>query len=138
MIQIALEKAEGVDFYQMVIPSIPPKKEGELGYAFYEPGKRPFYSLKAMTCDKKCAKDINRFVRILKMGNPDLLPGSVSAAIIDTTDSLVVIRLRVGEDSIEALTKADFKVSWGMGTIELIPQFPVRRSAGEEEEAMEA
>ena len=121
VIQIALEYGQGVGWYADNIPSFPPKKDGEPGYRFFKPGERPFRTFKAVVSEPEAADDLDGFVQILKGFNPFLREGYLSASKISTTKVLAIIRLRVGEELMDALAKEDFRVCYGLGTITLQP-----------------
>ena len=121
VLQLAIETGEGIDWYEANVPSFLPKKEGEPGFRFYRPGKRPFQAYKVVVSKPETADNLPRFVDRLKRFNSFLRGGYLSASKISTTKTLAVIRLRVGEELMEALAKEDFRVCYGIGSITLQP-----------------
>ena len=82
------------------------------------------------------AEDLPRIVDFLPAFNPCLSEGYLSASRISTTKALAVIRLRVGEEMVEALAREDFRVCFGIASITLQP-LAAGMSAEEPAEAME-
>jgi hypothetical protein len=122
IIQIALENPEGTAFLKALIPTIPPKAEGESGYTFYGPGEKPFSTYIVTNCDPGTKNDPERFVKALRIYNPEIFAnGYLSAAILNSTGSLSVMRLRVGENMVASLAVKNFKIGFGIGPLVLNP-----------------
>ena len=121
IIQFTLDSEEGIRWFEEIVPSFPPKNDGEPGYRFFKPGQRPFQTFKVVVSEPEAADDLAEFVEDLRAYNTFLTEGYMSASKISTTKTLAVIRLRVGEELVEALAKEDFQVCYGFGSITLRP-----------------
>ena len=132
-IQLALEHAEGVNWYRKIIPNLETLDQGTK-LRFFGPGERPFRCYKAYSSETRVSKDKEAVKTVLQKLNPILSTGFLAVTIVSATDDLVQLRIKVGQDLVAPLAKADNTVFYGMGTMTLTPLFGEGRGAEEDME----
>ena len=131
-IQLALEHAEGVNWYRKSVPLMKPVGEGPK-YRFYGPGEKPFRCYKAFISETLVSKDKETVQIVLRKLNPILRKGFLAVTIVSASDDRIQIRIKVGEDLVEPLAKENNVVFYGMGTMTLTPLFGEQGRDVEEE-----
>ena len=131
-LQIALESGSGVAWFAANTSAMKPRIEGEPGYQFFGPGKRPFNTFKAIVSHLTKEVEPEQFARRIKAYNRFMRDGYLSASKISSNKSLTVFQLRIGNELMDALAKENFRVCYGLSTITLQPL--VGLTVAEEEE----
>jgi hypothetical protein len=132
IINIAFNHKEGVRWFQSKIKEFKPLKEGQPRYEFYENGRKPYYTFTAITTDLTSAESSSRMIRIMKGFNPSLRKGRMAISKVETKEKIAVLKVRVGEELLKPLAEMNYQVMFGLGTIELRPNFPATPSNSEE------